>query len=115
MRPSSVRISVVLPAPLAPSRPATSPGCSCIDTSSTAVNAPKRRVTCVARSRAPVTTTPSRRHRVAAGQRERDDDVLEVGLDHGSPGRRIRAGPVLMLYAAPAPGPFGPDGLAGLG
>ena len=44
-RPSSIRISVVLPAPLAPSRPTISPGPTRRLTSRTAVKWPNRRVT----------------------------------------------------------------------
>src|SRR5580693_488387 len=44
-RPSSIRIRVVLPAPLAPSRPTISPGRTSRLTSRTAVAAPNRRVT----------------------------------------------------------------------
>jgi hypothetical protein len=38
----SMRISVDLPAPLGPSKPNTSPGCTANDTPSTAVKSPKR-------------------------------------------------------------------------
>src|SRR6266516_6667524 len=43
-KPSSIRISVVLPAPFAPSRPTTSPGATCRSTSSTAATRPNSRV-----------------------------------------------------------------------
>ena len=64
------------------------------------------------------------RHDRTVLRRASDDDVLQVGLDGGGPGRQVRrgrrgrrvtAGPVLVPHSPPAPGPFGPDGLAGLG
>ena len=51
-------MSVVLPAPFAPSRPTTSPASTCIDTSSTARTSPKRRDTDDARSKVVVMPPP---------------------------------------------------------
>ena len=56
VRPASVRISVLLPAPLAPSRPNTSPALASSETSSSATSDPYRRV-----SRSTAITRPPRR------------------------------------------------------
>src|SRR5690349_15527822 len=48
MRPTSIRIVVVFPAPFGPRNPNTSPGCSANDTSSTIVRSPMTLVRWVA-------------------------------------------------------------------
>src|SRR5581483_4211530 len=73
--PSSILISVVFPAPFAPSSPITSPGSTVRSTPSTAVNRPNRRV------------TPA--HSASIGQlpvdRGNTDRVLEVGRQPAVP------------------------------
>src|SRR5215469_5589513 len=74
-RPSMRRMSVVLPAPLAPSRPRISPRRTLRLTASTAVNWPKRLVTCRASARDAIVLPP-----LLAGERGRNHGVFEVRL-----------------------------------
>src|SRR5215469_3105283 len=96
-RPSSRRIRVVLPAPLAPSRPTTSPRRTTRSAAETAVNAPKRRDAPLASARMSTRLPPR-----LAGERGHYDGVVEVRLHRLHAVReRARRGPYTPAGASP--------------
>src|SRR5215472_598499 len=74
-RPSSRRMRVVLPAPLAPSRPTTSPRPMTRSAADTAVNAPKRLLAPRVSARLSIRLPPR-----LVGQGRDHDRVVEVGV-----------------------------------
>ena len=104
IRPNSIRSSVVLPAPLGPSSPRTSPARSTRSTPSTAVVAPKRLTS-------PVARTACTRRNIASGRCERRRGRVIRVIRLGRTALRVTAPPLRIQARAAQIRPLRGEGI----